>query len=132
MMLNILKAALRDAGPLFGVVLAWVTPTLYPSPQGGGGLQHRAFFFNPCAMLKDQKTNDNVKASLSLERRDIGWGYNSFKYQGLSQAPNHSHSRHLCGNPNFHGKQHCLRKQVWVPAQEAGMTNDYKTAGTKN
>jgi hypothetical protein len=84
MMLNILKAALRDAGPLFGVVLAWVTPTLYPSPQGGGGLQHRAFFFNPCARLKDQRKIESVKVPLPLVGRDRGWGYVPAQFKGFS------------------------------------------------
>jgi hypothetical protein len=65
------------AGDRGGIFLAAFTPTLYPSPQGGGGLQHFYFSFKFSAWHKTQRTKANVKAPLPLVGRDTGWGYNS-------------------------------------------------------
>ncbi len=60
-----------------GFFLFKVTPTLYPSPQGGGGHQHCALFFTPKIKQKNQKKRFDVSISLPLVGRDTGWGYSS-------------------------------------------------------
>jgi hypothetical protein len=53
------------------------TPTLYPSPQGGGGLLHPAKFLRLDIKRKNQKTKFDVYIPLPLVGRDTGWGYHS-------------------------------------------------------
>jgi hypothetical protein len=65
------------AGDRGGVFLAAFTPTLYPSPQGGGRLLHPAIFLRLDIKRKNQKTKFDVYIPLPLVGRDTGWGYHS-------------------------------------------------------
>jgi hypothetical protein len=123
-LLNILKAALRETGPLFGFNVIYKDPLSaqrapLPREEQGRG-------------KKELKNDIESKAS---------WHFLSPGYRGRgarraergrSQAPNSRYCRACRGNPDFLVHLFNVKKQIWVPAINAGMAKDLSFAVLKN